>query len=219
MDARTYTQGIDSRLRQIRRELHRHPEIGLHLPRTQAVVLRELADLGLEVQTGDALSSVTAVLRGTSPQRPATGAPAVLLRADMDALAVHEENTLDYRSEIDGAMHACGHDLHTTMLLGAAHALAAHRHELAGDVVFMFQPGEERWDGAAIMVSEGVLDAAGPRVAAAYALHVFSDRHAVGTFSSRGGTLMSAADTLTVTVVGRGSSRGDCGQFGWWCHR
>lgn len=204
MDARTTIAGLPLSLTELRRELHRRPEVGLDLPETQAIVLRELAGLGMEITTGTGLSSVTAVLRGTSSARPTSDAPVVLLRADMDALSVHEENELPYRSEVPGKMHACGHDLHMTMLIGAAHALAAHRDELAGDVVFMFQPGEEMHDGAAVMVAEGVLDAAGRRADAAYALHVFSDRHPVGSFSSRGGTIMSAADALKVQVIGRG---------------
>ena len=204
MDAQKFTQELQPQLQQIRQKLHRRPELGLHLPETQAFILNELSGLGLEIQTGTALSSVTAVLRGTSPQRPSENAPVVLLRADMDALAVQEANDLDFRSEIDGLMHACGHDLHMTMLLGAVHTLVAHRDALAGDVVFMFQPGEEMWDGAAIMIEEGVLDAAGPRVDAAFAMHVFSDAHPVGAFSSRNGTIMSAADRLDITVVGRG---------------
>src|SRR3712207_8499143 len=100
--------------------------------------------------------------------------PAVLLRGDMDALPVQEETGLDFSSEIDGVMHACGHDLHTAMLVGAARLLHAHRAGLAGDVVFMFQPGEEGWDGAGHMLAEGVLDAAGPRVSSAYGMHVMS---------------------------------------------
>ena len=204
MDARTLSSGLAKRLTTLRRDIHRKPEVGLHLPETQRRVLSELEGLGLEITTGRSLSSVTAVLRGTSPDRPTSDAPVVLLRADMDALSVQEENDLEFASEISGAMHACGHDLHTSMLVGAAHMLAAQRDEIPGDVVFMFQPGEELHDGAAIMVAEGVLDAAGRRADAAYALHVFSDRGQVGSFSTRADTIMSAADTLKVTVIGRG---------------
>ncbi|MBO0850067.1 MAG: M20/M25/M40 family metallo-hydrolase, partial [Pseudonocardia sp.] len=129
------TRAVAPELTEFRHRLHRHPEIGLDLPRTQRTVLDALDGLGLELSTGSALSSVTAVLRGGG------SGPAVLLRGDMDALPITEATGLDYASTIDGAMHACGHDLHTAMLVGAARVLAAHRDALEGDVVFMFQPG------------------------------------------------------------------------------
>lgn len=182
----------------LRRALHQTPEIGLDLPVTQATVLGELDGLGLEVTTGEKLTSVTAVVRGEHP------GPAVLLRADMDALPVTEATGLDFTSRNDGAMHACGHDLHTAMLVGAARLLASHRDELHGDVVLMFQPGEEGWDGAGLMLDEGVLEAAGRPVSSAYGMHVFSSRYSRGTFTTRPGTLMAASDALFVTVRGAG---------------
>lgn len=182
----------------LRHSLHTTPEIGLTLPRTQEKVLTALDGLPLEITTGKALSSITAVLRGGRP------GPAVLLRGDMDALPVAERNDLPYRSQIDGQMHACGHDLHTAMLAGAAHLLSARREELAGDVIFMFQPGEEGHDGAKHMIEEGVLDAAGARPVAAYGLHVVSSMLPQGLFASRPGPLMAAADVFEVTVKGRG---------------
>src|SRR5882757_4967238 len=200
-------RAIAGELTQLRRGLHRQPEIGLHLPRTQETVLEALDGLGLEITLGSALSSITAVLRGTGTGA-GTGAedrPAVLLRGDMDGLPVAEATGLDFASEIDGAMHACGHDLHTAMLVGAARLLAAHRDALAGDVVFMFQPGEEGWDGARYMIEEGVLDAAGPRVRSAFGMHVLSARVPTGLFTTRPGTLMAASDGLTVTVHGAGT--------------
>ena len=136
---------------ELRHRLHRRPEIGLELPQTQRTVLEALDGLPLEVSTGRSVSSVTAVLRGSDGGAEGavpTHAPTVLLRGDMDALPVQEAPGLDYASEVPGAMHACGHDLHTAMLVGAARLLSAHRGELAGDVVFMFQPGEEGYDGA-----------------------------------------------------------------------
>ena len=182
----------------LRHDLHEHPEVGLDLPRTQSVVLEALDGLGLEVTRGKALSSVTAVLRGGRP------GPAVLLRGDMDALPLSEETGLAFASRKPGLMHACGHDLHTAMLVGAARLLAEHRDELDGDVVFMFQPGEELWDGASLMLDEGVLEAAGTRVAAAYGMHVLSARIPNGTFTTKPGPLMAASDAMFVTVHGHG---------------
>jgi amidohydrolase len=141
---------------------------------------------------------VTAVLRGSRP------GPVVLLRADMDALPVTEATGLPFASAINGVMHACGHDLHTAMLVGAAHLLCARRQQIAGAVIFMFQPAEEGDGGASIMIEEGVLAAAGDQPVAAFALHVFSYLLPHGVFAVRTGPAMAAADTLRVTVRGRG---------------
>jgi amidohydrolase len=184
----------------LRRAIHAEPEVGLDLPLTQQKVLAALDGLPLEVSTGTALTSVTAVLRGTG----SSAGPVVLLRGDMDALPVTERTGLDYASTRDGAMHACGHDLHTAMLAGAARLLSARRHDLAGSVVFMFQPGEEGYAGARYMIEEGVLDAAGERPAAAYALHVASAQLPKGVLASRPGPVMAAAEVLDVTVHGYG---------------
>ena len=140
---------ISGELVELRQAIHADPEIGLDLPRTQEKVLAAIDGLPLEVTTGRALSSVTAVLRGTRPGET------VLLRGDMDALPVTEATGLPYASRNDGVMHACGHDLHTAMLVGAARLLAARRGELAGNVIFMFQPGEESYAGAERMISSG----------------------------------------------------------------
>ena len=165
-------------------------------------MLAALDGLPLEVSTGRGLSSVTAVLRGGRASD--SGGPVVLLRGDMDALPITEETRLPYASAIPGAMHACGHDLHTAMLAGAARLLSARRAELPGAVVFMFQPGEEGCAGARQMISEGVLEAAGERPVAAFGLHVTSNRLPCGVFSTRGGPMLAAADLITVTVHGRG---------------
>jgi len=194
-------QAMADDLVDLRRRLHQHPEIGLELPRTQQTVLEALDGLDLEISTGESLTSVTAVLRG---DRGDGAGPAVLLRGDMDGLPVQEQTGLDFASQVDGAMHACGHDLHTAMLVGAARLLCAHRAELEGDVVFMFQPGEEGWDGAGRMLEEGVLDAAGRRVSSAYGMHVFSGQIPRGVFTTRPGSLMAASDGLHVTVRGAG---------------
>ncbi len=182
----------------LRHAIHREPEIGLDLPKTQRKVLDALSGLPLEVSTGRGLSSVTAVLRGGRP------GPVVLLRGDMDALPVTEATGLPYASTVPGVMHACGHDLHTAMLAGAARLLCARQADLPGTVIFMFQPGEEGFAGARHMINEGVLDAAGERPVAAYGLHVTSNKLRCGMFSTRPGPMLAAADQITVTVHGRG---------------
>jgi amidohydrolase len=181
----------------LRRELHRNPELGLTLPVSQAAILAAIEDLPLEVTLGKSTTSVTAVLRGAKP------GPAILLRADMDALPLQEDTGLEFSSDDEGTMHACGHDTHVAMLVSAARLLAAHVDELAGSVVFMFQPGEEGFHGARHMIHEGVLDAAGSRVERAFALHIFS-RAPWGTIGTRPGTIMASADTFFVRVTGQG---------------
>ncbi|MFC5181203.1 M20 metallopeptidase family protein [Actinomadura harenae] len=195
---RADADGLRDDLVRLRRALHREPELGLDLPRTQEKVLAALDDLPLEISTGERLSSVTAVLRGARP------GPTVLLRGDMDALPVTERGEADLISRVPGLMHACGHDFHTSMLTGAARLLADRRESLAGNVVLMFQPGEEGLGGAKIMIEEGLLDASGERPVAAYALHVLSAGFPSGLFVSRGGPMLAAADRLRVTVRGTG---------------
>jgi len=189
---------IQSDLVTLRRRLHQEPEIGLDLPKTQAKIVAALDGLGLEVTTGKVLSSVTAVLRGAKSDKT------VLLRADMDGLPVTELADLDYKSQIDGAMHACGHDLHVAMLIGAAKLLVKNKSQLNGDVVFMFQPGEEGFDGAGHMIKEGVLTASGRKADATYGIHVSSSATPTGTFTTKGGTMMASSDELHVTVIGKG---------------
>lgn len=190
----------------LRRRLHQIPEIGLDLPLTQQAVLEALDGLDLEITLGEGLSSVVAVVRGGAVPEDGTR-PAVLLRGDMDALPVAEQGndlTSGFVSQHEGSMHACGHDLHMAALVGAARILHARRDELAGDVVLMFQPGEEGPGGAAPMIAEGLLTASGTRVSAAYALHVYSADHPRDMWFGRPGPLMAAADELHVRVVGRG---------------
>jgi amidohydrolase len=182
----------------LRRRLHRRPEIGLHLPATQATVLEAFADLPIEVTTGTSTSSVVGVLRGARP------GPTYLLRGDMDALPVREDTGLPFASEVPGVMHACGHDTHVAMLLGAARLLAERRDALVGQVVFMVQPGEEGYHGARFMLDEGLLDVVpGAPVSGAFALHV-STMWRSGTINVRPGPMMAAADQFTITVHGRG---------------
>jgi len=182
----------------LRRRLHRRPEIGLQLPRTQAMVLEAFADLPVELTTGTGTSSVVGVLRGARP------GPTYLLRGDMDALPVQEDTGLDFSSEVPGAMHACGHDTHVAMLLGAARLLSERRDALAGQVVFMVQPGEEGFHGARVMLEEGLLDVVPEApVRGAFALHV-STMWRSGTINVRPGPMMAAADQFAITVRGRG---------------
>ena len=190
---------------QLRRRIHRHPEIGLALPRTQAAVLEALDGLGLETRAGQRTTSVIARLSGGKP------GPTILLRADMDALPLREATGLPFASEIDGAMHACGHDAHVAMLVGAARVLARRRAELAGSVLFMFQPGEEGYHGARVMLEEGLLDGAASPTGA-FALHV-THREAAGVITTRPGPMLASGDTVQITVRGKGghaSAPHDC---------
>ncbi|HET7015598.1 MAG TPA: M20 family metallopeptidase [Streptosporangiaceae bacterium] len=198
MTLRDEAVAVADDLVELRHALHAEPEIGYELPKTQRKVLGALEGLPLEISTGDKLSSVTAVLRGGRP------GPVVLLRGDMDALPIHEATGVPFTSRIDGVMHACGHDLHTTMLAGAARLLSARQADLPGTVIFMFQPAEEGGGGAKMMIDEGVLDAAGARPVAAYALHVFSGLLDHGVFATRSGPILAGSDAIDVTVRGRG---------------
>lgn len=185
---------------ELRRRLHQQPELGLDLPVTQAAVLEALDGLPLTVTTGTTSSSVVAVLDGDQP------GPTVLLRGDMDALPMPEDTGLDYASQVDGAMHACGHDAHVAMLAGAAKLLVARRGQMAGRVAFMFQPGEEGHDGAKHMLDEGLLstaaDGAEP-VSMAFAIHQ-SPTIPSGVIASKGQSLLASADSFLITVRGRG---------------
>jgi hippurate hydrolase len=185
----------------LRRELHRVPELDRELPKTQRLVLDAIEGLDLEVTLGKALSSVTAVIRGGAHDG---AGPVVLLRGDMDALPVTEETGLPFASEHAGRMHACGHDLHVASLVGAARLLCERREELPGDVVLMWQPAEETTAGAMAMIDEGLLEAAGRPVDAAYCLHVMSSGRPLGTWFSRPGPLWGASDEFVVRVVGVG---------------
>jgi amidohydrolase len=187
---------LQSHMVEVRREIHRHPELGLELPRTQGLVMEALGGLGLELTTGERTTSVVAVLEGGRP------GPATLLRGDMDALPLVEDTGLSFSSEVEGAMHACGHDAHVAMLLGAAEILAARREEVAGRVVFMFQPGEEGAGGAKVMLEEGLLERHGP-VDRAFAIHI-TPMVPSGWIATRGGTLMASADEFRITVSGKG---------------
>ncbi|WP_304186867.1 M20 family metallopeptidase [Phenylobacterium aquaticum] len=178
----------------LRRAIHEEPELGLHLPKTTAKAKAALEGLPLEIYEGPSTSGFVAILRG-----PANGRT-VLLRGDMDALPLQEDTGLDFTSRTDGAMHACGHDTHVAMLVGAARALCARRDQLAGTVMFMFQPGEEGHHGARWMLDDGLID---PLPDAAFALHI-SPNIPTGVFAGRAGPLLAAADVFHITVNGRG---------------
>jgi amidohydrolase len=179
----------------LRRRIHEKPELGLDLPETTAALLDSLGDLGLELAHSSKTSGVVARLRG------ARSGPTVLLRADMDALPMPEDTGLPFASRVPGRMHACGHDAHTAMLAAAARVLARHRDALSGDVIFFFQPGEEGFAGARIMLGESLFD---PReVKRAFALHI-DPRVPVGQVASRAGALLASADSFSISVTGRG---------------
>jgi hippurate hydrolase len=187
----------------LRRRLHEWPEIGNHLPRTRDEVLADIEDLPLDVTLHESTSGVTALLEGTR------GGPTILLRGDMDALPMPEDTGLDFASRVDGCMHACGHDTHTAMLATAARVLSERRDEIAGRVMFMFQPGEEGHHGAKHMLDEGLLDVpamsdgSDSPVTGAFAIHMTSALP-TGWVSTRPGAVMASADVLRVTVTGKG---------------
>jgi hippurate hydrolase len=185
-------------MRELRRRMHARPEIGLDLPRTQQMIVDELEALEITVTRGTGLSSVIGVIEGEAP------GPTVLLRADMDALPISEETDLEYRSEVNGVMHACGHDMHAAMLLGAARVLRGLRESIAGSVMLVFQPGEEGHGGATLMLEEGMLDVGRERPVAAYALHVMASPWRHGMFTIGSGPVLAAADRVDIVMRGAG---------------
>jgi hippurate hydrolase len=175
----------------LRRDIHREPELGFDTKKTAEKVLAALDGLPLDIQTGVAENGIVATLRGDGPT--------VGLRADMDALPIHEETGLPFASEIEGKMHACGHDGHTSMLVGAAHTLSGMRERLNGTVKFFFQPAEEGGGGGKVMVEEGVAD----DVTSIFALHLWPGLP-FGTVGTKAGPIMAAADGFEMTVRGKG---------------
>ncbi len=189
---------LAARIVELRRTIHRHPELGYEERETAALVERELDSLGIEHRRV-AKTGIVARIEGARP------GPAVALRADMDALPIGERSGEPFSSEVEGKMHACGHDAHTAMLLGAAHLLAATKDTLAGNVVLLFQPAEEGPGGALPMIEAGALD--NPRVEAIAMLHVDS-RLDVGTIGVTPGAVNASADEFYVTVRGSGGHGG-----------
>jgi len=198
-------QGFGPDVVALRHELHEWPELGLHTPRTRDAVLAALEGLPLDITLHRTTSGVAALLTGARP------GPTVLLRGDMDALPLQEGTGEQWSSRIDGMMHACGHDGHTSMLVGAARMLSERRSDLAGRVLFMFQPGEENGcAGARHMLDEGLLDlsphavdGSPSPVERAYAIHL-TPNAPTGVVISRSGPLMASSDRLTIVVTGRG---------------
>lgn len=178
----------------LRRAIHAEPEIGLHNPLTTAKIKAALAGLPLSFAQGPSTTGLVATLQGAGNGRT------VLLRGDMDALPLTEDTGLEFASATPGAMHACGHDSHVAMLVGAARLLCARRETLPGTVQFMFQPGEEGYHGARFMLDDGLLN---PLPDAAFALHVLPNAPH-GVFGGRAGPLLASADKLRVTIKGRG---------------
>ena len=181
---------------ELRRALHRTPELGNDLPETRALVIEALSDLDLHIEDSENTSSFVATLKGDSPGR------CLMLRADMDALPMPEDSGLDFASEIPGRMHACGHDAHTAMLAGAARLLAGHAASLAGDIKFFFQTGEEGHFGAKICAEEGLLDR-GRAPDAAFALHI-DPRMACGRVAGRSGALLASTTEWEIKIKGKG---------------
>jgi amidohydrolase len=199
MDLLDDARSLGDDLVRLRTELHQDPEVGLDLPRTQEKVLRELDGLGLEISTGTNTTSVTAVLRGGA--RNEADPKTVLLRADMDALPLTEETGLPFASKVPGVMHACGHDGHTAILLGAARLLQERREKLAGTIKLCFQPAEEGSGGALAMIEAGVLG--NPKVDAVFGLHL-AQWMPVGKVAARPGAIHAAPARFDVRVQGRG---------------
>lgn len=185
-------RALAPRIVDLRRRIHEEPELGLETPATREKILAELADLDLEIDLHAETSGVVATLRGGRSGR------SVLLRGDMDALPMPEQTGLPFASRHPDRMHACGHDAHVAMLTGAARLLAEDRASLAGDVIFMFQPGEEAFGGAEVMLREGM-----PDFDAAFALHV-SPLIPTGRVGTKPGAFMASYDDFEIEVVGRG---------------
>ncbi len=181
--------------RQMRRDFHAHPELGFKEVRTAGIVARELQSLGLETHTGIAETGVVAILEGEHP------GPVILVRADMDALPIHEETGAAYASQNPGVMHACGHDGHTAILLTVAKMLQAHRDEIAGTIKFLFQPAEEGMGGAERVIQGGVLE--NPKVDLTLALHVWNVQP-LGWIGISSGPCLAGAEIFKVTVKGKG---------------
>jgi amidohydrolase len=195
IDFREEAQGLFPYTRELRRDFHRHPELGFQEVRTAGIVARELTALGLEVSTGVGKTGVVATLEGSGP------GPVLLVRVDMDALPILEETGAEYASQTPGVMHACGHDGHTAMGLTVAKLLEAHKDDFRGTVKLVFQPAEEGLGGALAMVADGVLE--NPQPDRSLSIHLWNDKP-YGWIGVTAGPAMAASDRFTVTIKGRG---------------
>jgi amidohydrolase len=193
-------QGLLPEAVRLRRRIHAKPELGLDLPITTEAVLEGLRGLDVQIDRGPSTSGLIVSLTGT--KAGSQSGRTILLRGDMDALPMPEATGLDFASEFEGRMHACGHDAHTAMLVQAVHLLHRRRAELAGTVKFMFQPGEEGHHGARYMIDDGLLDR-DPKPDAAFALHITPNFRA-GAITGKPGPMLASADKWIITIKGKG---------------
>ncbi len=176
-----------------RRDFHKHPELSFKEFRTSKIVAEKLKNFGIETKKNIGKTGVVGILKGEK------NGPTIALRADMDALPIQETNDISYKSVNKGVMHACGHDAHTAMLLGAAEALSKMRHEIKGEIRFIFQPAEEGFGGAKYMIKDGAID----NVDEIYGMHVWNYQKS-GTVGVQSGPVMAAADIFTIEINGIG---------------
>jgi amidohydrolase len=195
IDFRAEAEALRQQLINWRRDFHQNPELAFEEYRTAGIVAEELNRLGLEVQTGVGQTGVVGVLEG------AQDGPTVLVRADMDALPIHEENQFTYKSAVPGKMHACGHDGHTAIALGVVNILARHRDQIAGRIKFVFQPAEEVVGGAKAMIKDGVLE--NPRPDVSVGLHLWNGMP-LGQLGVADGPVMAGSSSFTLRVTGKG---------------
>ncbi|WP_026896274.1 M20 metallopeptidase family protein [Clostridiisalibacter paucivorans] len=186
---------IKNELISIRRDIHAHPEVGLQVERTAKLVADKLRTLGIDVKTEIGVTGVIGTLKGNHPGKT------LLLRADMDCLEMTELNELEFKSKNEGKMHACGHDAHTTWLLGTAMILSELKDKIHGNVKFLFQPAEEALGGAERMIKDGALD--NPKVDAAIGAHVWPTIES-GKIGIKHGAMMAAPDMFELTIYGKG---------------
>jgi amidohydrolase len=194
-DFREQAEALFEEMVRVRRDFHRHPELGFQETRMSAIVAEKLAGLGLEVQRGVGQTGVVGLLEGTRP------GPTVLLRFDMDALPVTEASSVEYASQNVGVMHACGHDGHTAMGLAMAQIMSKYQKEMAGTLKFLFQPAEEGLGGALAVIADGVLE--NPRPDVALAMHLWTPTP-LGKIRAVEGPCMASSSVFTLTVTGKG---------------
>ena len=186
-------QKLKNTIIETRRDFHKHPELSFNEIRTSKIVAKKLESFGIKVKTNVGKTGVVGVLTGKA------SGPTIGLRADMDALPIQETGDVSYKSMNDGVMHACGHDAHTAMLLGAAEALSTLKEKINGEIRFIFQPAEEGYAGAKFMIEDGAIDG----VDEIYGLHVWNYQQS-GTIGIKSGPVMAAADMFTIKITGKG---------------